>query len=693
MSLVQEGDILWSGESNPAASRICGEGKSELKVRKRKSDEPTFQDAATYQVGDPCPHQTLKDQVRPAPPSARMPETHPESVDALYSVGLPKALRDLAIEKQRERAERPPEKKLKQAVFVAHGMGQQIPFQTLDQVAEGLRCEDARRRGVPIEALPKPSVRAVRVGDDRLQRAELKLATSTGEEREVHIYEAYWAPLTEGQVKLRDVISFLLQAGSNGIHNGRAPFKRWLFGRYTEFPLPIRSAIYLPAALLVVASLGVMNAAIIAVAAARSPMTTPPAWLSGGLLADLLTTFNFYLGFVVAFGLFLVISKLLGGRRGVKRLRLVSSTVSLLLFVAVIFATIVAGVFIPLVFYYHVQCARSPGRPEEFWYSVFPLKFVTSFNNLFESGLVLLIFAAVLYVVLAWAVKTVVCLYKEFAASSPGRIRSLFVVLAFLALISVVSGEAYMFTRVCDSLSSGGMMATLSRGVSWPVLVAVSWLVRTLLVQYAGDVAAYVTPHTLDKFSELREKIKATVLTKARSVYAALSDDGSGYEYERVSVVGHSLGSVIVYDTLNRLINEDSLAAGQVALGGAAAGAQYLGVLTRTQQLVTFGSPLDKTAFLFALQGGATSEAREALAATVQPLIQDFRFRTFEWTNVYSPWDIISGPLELYDLPDRSNPNPVDNVSDPEASTLLVAHTEYWKNRKVFEVLYHRLTK
>ena len=39
--------------------------------------------------------------------------------------------------------------------------------------------------------------------------------------RAVHIYEAYWAPLTEGQVTLRDVILFLFHAGFDGLWHSR----------------------------------------------------------------------------------------------------------------------------------------------------------------------------------------------------------------------------------------------------------------------------------------------------------------------------------------------------------------------------------------------------------------------------------------------------------------------------------------
>jgi pimeloyl-ACP methyl ester carboxylesterase len=162
-----------------------------------------------------------------------------------------------------------------------------------------------------------------------------------------------------------------------------------------------------------------------------------------------------------------------------------------------------------------------------------------------------------------------------------------------------------------------------------------------------------------------------------------IGPEGEAAPYEKVVVVGHSLGSVIAYDALNRLILEDI-----DSNGG-------LHVAERTALFLTFGSPLDKTAFIFGAQGHDTTEAREALAAAVQPLIQAYRYRPGKWINIYSPWDIISGSLDLYDLPTTApavkDPKAVCNQSDPDATTLLMAHTEYWTNELLVQTLYDAL--
>src|SRR5207248_3242500 len=158
--------------------------------------------------------------------------------------------------------------------------------------------------------------------------------------------------------------------------------------------------------------------------------------------------------------------------------------------------------------------------------------------------------------------------------------------------------------------------------------------------------------------------------------------DGNKFDYDKVVLVGHSLGSVIVYDTLNRLLLDDNPAVG--------AGRSW-SVARRSSHLLTFGSPLNKIAFVFSTQSKKRSMTlvRERLAALVQPLIDTEIIRAgVRWVNVYSPWDIISGRLDFYDPPEGSPAPPVLDERDPEAITFLAAHTEYWRNTLVFAWLH-----
>jgi hypothetical protein len=189
-----------------------------------------------------------------------------------------------------------------------------------------------------------------------------------------------------------------------------------------------------------------------------------------------------------------------------------------------------------------------------------------------------------------------------------------------------------------------------------------------------------VSSYKVSRYDEIRSKILNQVFGVARQIYSAGIADGAQLPYDDVVIVGHSLGSVISYDLLNWCINWDQVENDF----------RYK-VVGRTTRLITFGSPLDKTAFLFRTQVSSARNLREALAARQQPLILDyqkFRPKTFKWVNIFSRMDIISGSLEYYDVKGLPECNQVENLPDPEASTPLLAHVQYWENTLLHQQLY-----
>src|SRR6185436_13659411 len=86
------------------------------------------------------------------------------------------------------------------AVIVTHGMGQQVPFETLEGVAYALRDANFRHHG----AEPDVRTRFVRIGERLLPCAMLTVRDLDGAQRDVHLYEVYWAPLTESKITLRE---------------------------------------------------------------------------------------------------------------------------------------------------------------------------------------------------------------------------------------------------------------------------------------------------------------------------------------------------------------------------------------------------------------------------------------------------------------------------------------------------------
>ncbi len=194
-------------------------------------------------------------------------------------------------------------------------------------------------------------------------------------------------------------------------------------------------------------------------------------------------------------------------------------------------------------------------------------------------------------------------------------------------------------------------------------------LLHFAVVEYVGDVAIYVSSYKVSRFEEVRTAIQKTVFKTAEQIYSATRDAAGAPFYDEIVLVGHSLGSVVSYDLLNELIVWD-----QKACSGRQA------VVARTRRLITFGSPLDKTAFLFRTQISPDHHYREALACLQQPLILTYAVRPiqFRWYNLYSPADIISGKLVYYDDPLITPPNPIVNLRDPHAWIPLIAHIQYW---------------
>ncbi len=212
-------------------------------------------------------------------------------------------------------------------------------------------------------------------------------------------------------------------------------------------------------------------------------------------------------------------------------------------------------------------------------------------------------------------------------------------------------------------------------GVGKPIqwgLKLVGKVSKPFIVGAIGDIAIYTTTDMKSKHYEIRRRILEGAVRKLTSLVESTKP-----EYDRVIVVGHSLGSVIAYDTLNRL--NHALNEGRVSPE----------LAKKLQGLVTFGSPLDKTAFFFRersqrhqyirqqiirhyhgfkakdLSGGQAPP--RTLDSDVKPMLDHIR-----WLNFWDPKDPISGPLDFYQIPDE------DNRQLDMMARWGVAHSQYW---------------
>ncbi len=448
------------------------------------------------------------------------------------------------------------------AVIVAHGMGQQVPFETLGNFVKGVR-EEVAAPDTKVQA----STRFVQVAGGkptRLSRLETTLILN-GALTRVDFYEVYWAPHTEGVATLRDVIRFLFSAGLGRWRPGKE-FQRWVDGDFRSFDVPHRIQAYLWLALLVVGALVVLNTAIVAGLASKLALLSSDSWLTPGELTHLTRTFGVTISVLITFAALTMLSM---------RLR-------------------------------------------------------AAWIRRFVGG----------------------------ATIAVGGMAALSLIgAAVVAGLALTTWDVRLGAGLLDGLPP--WPDVLDEGV-WVVLALVSWWARLLIVQYIGDVAVYVEAQSLDRFGQARVAIREAAAGLARTIF----DLG---QYQHIAMAGHSLGSVVAYDTLNQLLLEDSRRRGRVRL------------------LFTFGSPLDKTAYLFGSQVKDNS-ARELLAASLQPLIKSIQNRP-RWVNVYSPVDIIGGKLDYYQDPDRPTDSPVSvqNHVDPQATTFLAAHVEHWKSPFLYQ--------
>ncbi len=573
----------------------------------------------------------------------------------------------------------------KRAIWIVHGMGQQIPFETVDSLTHGVLDAIQPRTA-------KPRLRTVKIGGQVLQRVELDVdgaeKDSSGEVKhyELHLYESYWAPKTEGVAKLTDVIGFLWDGGTRGLLNSWKKFKRAMFGGMALFSVHVTTPIWLCLALLILTALAVINGVVLAAAAARTGLPILNSLV--GNWEKLTALASCMIAVAFTFGVVLFTSDMSKPQTLKPGWRVFIGVIGWV--AAIIAMADIVGTALLMAAITHLDWTKGDTvAAQTGWFvnarTAMERFFMSIPSAQLQGFATRVILGAGILVVLAMITRAILQSAEKSAQSYPAL--RIFPVLAFALNLMAIFGCIRVWMR-CGPETATSSILQSSLWV-WPFLILFSAKVRELMVQYVGDVAIYVTSNKLDRFDEVRSKIKDAARSVASAVFTAYAPGpAKEFLYAHVAVVGHSLGSVIAYDTVNRLMLDDWLAG------------HTLGIAERTKTMVTFGSPLNKTAFLFTMQGKDSLRIRERLAGTVQPLIISYpKFRKLNWINVYSHNDIISGALKFYDLPGFQDPAPpgstgpwppreaVRNVIDKDAAVPIMAHVSYWKNKTVWNEL------
>lgn len=205
-----------------------------------------------------------------------------------------------------------------------------------------------------------------------------------------------------------------------------------------------------------------------------------------------------------------------------------------------------------------------------------------------------------------------------------------------------------------------------------------------IITGYIGDVAIYTTTDEKSKYYRIRQEI----LKECQALVEEILNDK---HYDRVIIAGHSLGSVIAYDTLNRINIETNLN-GKNSIP-----------IKKLSGLITFGSPLDKVAFFFREHTRSDQYIRRQILAHLHsfkskpldfqkedhivrdPLARNLDF--IPWVNYYARKDPVSGHLDFYDI------KSCDNVELALPQPWGAAHCGYWTSLQFYDDIVTRFIK
>jgi hypothetical protein len=252
---------------------------------------------------------------------------------------------------------------------------------------------------------------------------------------------------------------------------------------------------------------------------------------------------------------------------------------------------------------------------------------------------------------------------------------------ANLASIAALLIPAVYFNLFRYRASFAAVFEVILRPANLAALASLALLVLLsyVLTAYVADIAVYTNMDAKSKDYEVHNKILEGS-TEALKLLLKNSD------YDRVLLAGHSLGSVIAYDTINELLLECSSAP---AAGSDKDERINCAELRKLKGMATFGSPLDKIYYFFREH----VKRDQAIRAQVLSLLHSFRkcqshrdygqFKftykldcldrdgEFTWINAWAKKDYISAKLKFYRLED-------DNQREFPYRIPGAAHLSYW---------------
>jgi len=595
---------------------------------------------------------------------------------------------------------RPPKRT---AVLILHGIGAQKPYETLDQFARGLlgffrRPQSpehplAQTGGLSAEPTQEIRLRQHRANPNTNEKdwtqAFVRIRTAGRPGDLIDVYEYYWAPVITDRVSALQSLAFLITAGLSPfqylrdnltmINRAHASASRanklsWLFFAICR-EIYRMLFVFIP---LIAIALGLywLLASSVADQLVHSQhgvfsylLLEPPLNISQAVhLASAAVRF-LILGMCAIF----LFQEFFDGARGNP------SEKSPPIYTGFIMTLFAALLIVPhlLQGHLHLVDAARDYLHLPFW-----------FQAEYGAGLLLILIGA------SFCSKIFRSAWKR-AAKALRRHRALtsvvlLAVAIFVALFSVL-GLNPSLPRAIDLL-------TLPKFLNWPVVILYAFLAifayvgRKILTSAIGCLAVYLGADDLSKNFAARSQILHECTTMLITLLAGRDEKGNPdkqWTYDEVLVAGHSLGSVIAYDSLSQIIVRDL--AKDPSLSSVP--------LEKIKGLLTFGCPLNKVVYFFR----ARTNLRTNVLSQVLYMLHSFRLRTslppqanpaiamphpfparipfapdFRWYNAYSPFDIISGRMQFY--------NADLDVPVERGITPWTAHLSYWENADLYSL-------
>jgi hypothetical protein len=297
-------------------------------------------------------------------------------------------------------------------------------------------------------------------------------------------------------------------------------------------------------------------------------------------------------------------------------------------------------------------------HPRTIWDSVKPIGAALRPYSAWPKPLVLACYASAL--LMTWfMIQSLGAYLRRGRKTMQGWAEGVWFGLALLSAAFFFMLGSYLASRFAVDMSP--LLAVIfSKGVLLSLLaVSLAALWRYILTGYVADIAVYESSDAKSKNFVARNAI-------LQGSSAALARILTNDRYDRVILAGHSLGSVIAYDTINDLLAQFNGASGPVS--DRLVLPLTLAQLQKLRGLVTFGSPLDKIYYFFREQ----VKENQAIRAQILSMLHSFRrlpsgrdyapyeftyaFRQLDglvWVNAYAPMDPVSGRFKFYALRDE----------------------------------------